>query len=288
MFFPYEDLDSRIHNLDARPKIVFVAVMFVLSILLSDILYLSFLFILVLAVAACARVLRSTIGFLKYAAFIGLFVFIFNALLSSGSEIIFEFGPLFVTVESMLFATSMCIRLFLAVGAFSLLTLAVHPDEALRLLSKLGYKTMTGLSLATRMYPTIAADSKNIMDSMRARGVEFDEGNIVQKAKSRTPVMNPLLLNSLDRAINLAEAMEARGFGSGKRSNYSQTTIGLKEKMMIVSFLVATAFGIATFIMGWGGADYLSDPFVQYSVWDAVVLLIYGALLSPIMVGDSQ
>ncbi len=287
MFFPYEDKNSRIHNLDARPKIVFVAVMFILSILLSDILYLTFLFLLVLAVAVVARILRPTVGFLKYAAFIALFVFIFNALLSSGSEIIVEIGPLFLTVESMLFATSMCMRLFLAVGSFSLLTLAVHPDEALRLLSKLGYKTMTGLSLATRMYPTIAADSKNIMDSMRVRGVEFDEGNIIQKAKARTPVMNPLLLNSLDRAINLAEAMEARGFGSGERSNYSRTTIGAKEKLMIVSFIGATVFGIATFIMGWGGADYLSHPYVHYGVLDALVLLAYGVLLTPIMVGDS-
>ena len=41
---------------------------------------------------------------------------------------------------------------------------------------------MTGLSIATRMYPTIAADSANIEDAMKARGVEFDQGNLVQKA----------------------------------------------------------------------------------------------------------
>ena len=53
----------------------------------------------------------------------------------------------------------MCFRLFLAIGAFSILTFTVHPDKLLQTLSKYGFKSMTGLSIATRMYPTIAADS---------------------------------------------------------------------------------------------------------------------------------
>jgi len=288
MLFPYKDADSRIHRLDARPKMVFVAVMFVLSILLSDILYLSVLLAIVLMVAAVGKILRPTLGLLKFVAFIAIFVFVFNLFLSTGSSVLFEWGPIVVTEESMLFALSMSLRLFLAVGAFSLLTLAVHPDEALGILSRFGYKTMTGLSLSTRMYPTIAADSRNIMDSMRSRGVEFDEGNFVQKTKARAPVLMPLLLNSLDRSIGIAEAMEARGFGSGKRTIYNETSMTTRERLMIVSFLAAMVFGVVTFILGWGGGDYLSDPSLTYGLSDILILSVYAFLLSTIVMGGGE
>ena len=93
-----------------------------------------------------------------------------------------------VRQESILFAISMCLRLFLAISAFSILTFTVHPDKLLQVLSKFGYKSMTGLSIATRMYPTIAADSGTIEDAMKARGVEFEDGNMIKKAKARAPV----------------------------------------------------------------------------------------------------
>ena len=48
---------------------------------------------------------------------------------------------------------------------------------------------MTGLSIATRMYPTIAADSGSIEDAMKARGVEFDGGNVIAMARARAPLV---------------------------------------------------------------------------------------------------
>ena len=55
MIFPYKDTNSRIHKLDARPKIMFVVAMFAMSVLLSDIVYLAILFLFVLLVAIAAR-----------------------------------------------------------------------------------------------------------------------------------------------------------------------------------------------------------------------------------------
>jgi len=289
MFFPYKDVDSRIHHLDARPKIVFVAVMFFLSILVSDILYLLFLFCVVMVVSAVARILRPTLGLLKYSLFVGIFILLFNLLISSGSTILFQWGWLAITLESLVFSISMVIRLFLTMASFSLLTFAVHPDELLRVLSRYGYRVTTGLSLATRMYPTIAADSGAIMDSMRARGVEMDEGGLIQKTKARAPVLMPLLLNSLDRSIGISEAMEARGFGSGRqRTNYSDPRLRPIERYLIISFLCALAFGVAAFVMGWGNQDYLYSVSFDYGPMDAIVLFVYGVLLCPILVGGSD
>lgn len=286
MLFPYKDIDSRIHRLDPRPKIVFVGVMFLLSILFSDIVYLLFLFAIVLIVSAVGRILKPTIGLLKYSAVVGIFILVFNLFLSSGSTLLFHWGILTITLESLTFSVSMVLRLFLAMACFSVLTFAVHPDELLRTLSGLGYRVMTGLSLATRMYPTIAADSKDIMDSMRARGVEMDRGNIFQKVRARAPVLMPLLLNSLERSIGISEAMEARGFGSDRpRTSYSKEEMNMREKLMILSFSAALIAGIIFFIMGLGNADYLNNVSFDYSVRDLFAMALLGLLLLPINAG---
>jgi energy-coupling factor transport system permease protein len=288
MLFPYKNTSSRIHGLDARTKIVFVFAVFVSSILLSDILYLSVLLAFVLIVSAVARTLKSTWSLLRYAAFVAVFVILFNVLLSSGRDVLFMLGPIAVTSESILFSISMCLRLLLAVSAFALLTFAIHPDEALRTMSKVGYKTMTALSLSTRMYPTIAADSRNIMDSMRARGVEFDRGGFFSKLRARANVVMPLLFNSLDRSIAIAEAMEARGFGAGKRTNYSEARLSRGQKWMVAFFVFSVIVGIALFVFGYGNADYLNGAGFEYGFGDVIVLTTYIVLLSPILIGGGE
>jgi energy-coupling factor transport system permease protein len=288
MLFPYQDKDSRIHRLDARPKIVFVLSMFLLSILVSDILYLLVLFIFVMSVAAVAKVLRPTLGLLKYTIYVAAFLYLFSIVFSQGSTVLLEIGPLEIKEEPVLFATSMAARLFLAIAAFSLWTFTVHPDQSMQALSKFGYKSMTGLSIATKMYPTIAMDSKNIEDAMKARGLEFDEGNMIQKAKARAPIMMPLMLNSMDRSIEVAEAMEARGFGAGKRTRYFETSLTLREKIMITTFIAALPFGIAMYVLGYGNADYINgDPF-SVSTMDLYIVTIEVALFAPIFAGGRK
>ncbi|HEY3419877.1 MAG TPA: energy-coupling factor transporter transmembrane component T [Methanomassiliicoccales archaeon] len=288
MIFPYKDTNSRIHKLDARPKIVFVAAMFVMSVLLSDIFYLAILFLFILLVAVAGRVLRSTLSLLKYTAYMIPFVFLFNLLIPQGYDVVFTYGIIRITSESIWFATSMCFRLFVAVGSFSLLAFIVHPDEALRAMSRFGHKTTTSFSLATRMYPTIATDSKNIMDAMRVRGVEFDEGGALKKAQARSPVVMPLLMNSLERSVGISEAMEARGFGSGKRTSYIIARITTREIAMVISFVAAMFFAVAMFIVGHGHVDYLAGEMTSPSLLDFEIIGVILLLLSPIFLGGRK
>jgi energy-coupling factor transport system permease protein len=288
MIFPYKSVDSRIHRLDARPKLLFVAVIFIFSILISDIVYLVLFLAFVILVTYMARILKSTLSILKYVGYVAFFVLLFNILISSGSNKILVIGPIVVTTESMLFAISMCLRLFLAVFAFSILTYAIHPDEVLRAISKFGYKTTSSLSLSLRMYPTIAADANNIIDSMKARGMEFEKGKFVDKVKSRAAVVMPLLLNSLERSISVAEAMETRGFGVTKRTNFGERKMMRHELFMASSFCVSMILGIFLFVLGYGNADYLNGAALGYSFDDIVALALLIGTLSPIMFGGRQ
>ncbi|MCX6651940.1 MAG: energy-coupling factor transporter transmembrane component T [Methanomassiliicoccales archaeon] len=288
MFSPYQDKDSRIHRLDARPKMVFVLALFLLSILISSIFYLAVLFAFVMCVVVAGKVLKATLSILRYTIFVAIFLFPFSILFGSGSHVLFSIGPVQVKEEAILFAVSMTFRLFLAVSAFAILTFTVHPDQSLRIMSKFGFKSMTGLSIATRMYPTIAADSGNIEDAMKARGVEFDQGNIIQKAKVRAPVMMPLLLNSMDRSMEIAEAMEARGFGAGVRTHYFDTPLSTRDKAMIALFLAAIPFGVAMFILGYGSADYMGGSRFVVQTVDLLVVSIEVLFFAPILIGGPR
>ena len=68
------------------------------------------------------------------------------------------------------------------------------------------------LSLSLRFVPTLMDDTTRIMNAQKARGVDFGEGNIIQKVRSIIPILIPLFASSFKRADALAIAMEARGY----------------------------------------------------------------------------
>ena len=149
---------------------MFVLSIFLLSILISDIFYLAVLLAFVMVVVdggqgASRHPQPAEVHRLRRGLPLPL-----QHLVLAGQHRHLHHMVIQVTQESILFATSMSLRLFLAIVAFSVLTFTVHPDDLLKILSRFGFKSMTGLSIATRMYPTIAADSGNIEDAMKARG----------------------------------------------------------------------------------------------------------------------
>lgn len=77
------------------------------------------------------------------------------------------------------------------------------------------------LSMSLRFVPTLMDDTTRIMNAQRARGVDFNEGNLIQKVKSVIPILIPLFASSFKRADALATAMEARGYKGGEgRTKY--------------------------------------------------------------------
>ncbi|HJA23462.1 MAG TPA: energy-coupling factor transporter transmembrane protein EcfT [Candidatus Limosilactobacillus intestinavium] len=81
------------------------------------------------------------------------------------------------------------------------------------------------LSIALRFIPTIMSEVQTIMNAQRARGMDFSQGNLFQRAKKLVPVMIPLFVSSFKRAEELAIAMEARGYDPNReRTKYRVLT----------------------------------------------------------------
>ena len=119
-------------------------------------------------------------------------------------------GQLDVTREELDGAAVQALRLAAVGLAFAVYALLLDHD---RLIGALAARRFAlGVALATRLVPTLERDAATLKDALRGRGVE------VTGARGYARLLSPLLAGSLERALNLAEAMEARGYGRPGRT----------------------------------------------------------------------
>ena len=72
------------------------------------------------------------------------------------------------------------------------------------------------MSIALRFIPTLIEETDKIMSAQKARGADFESGNIFQRAKALVPVLVPLFISAFRRADELACAMECRLYHGGE------------------------------------------------------------------------
>jgi energy-coupling factor transport system permease protein len=124
---------------------------------------------------------------------------------------------------------------------------------------KLPYKSVLVTSLATRFVPLLTHDAERITDVQKSRGLDFEYGSLIQRTGNRMAVLIPLLSNSLDRAVQVAEAMESRAFGSGeKRSFYKELRLSKLDILMLMVSFLTIVLGIFMRLRGMG--DYAYFP----------------------------
>ena len=119
-------------------------------------------------------------------------------------------GQLDVTREELSGAAVQALRLAAVGLAFAVYALLLDHDRLIRSLA--ARRFAFGVALATRLVPTLERDAATLTDALRGRGVE------VTGARGYARLLSPLLAGSLERALNLAEAMEARGYGRAGRT----------------------------------------------------------------------
>jgi len=99
------------------------------------------------------------------------------------------------------------------------------------------------LSIALRFVPTLMDETEKIMNAQRARGIDFGEGNLYNQMKSIVPMLIPLFVSSINRAEELATAMEARGYKGGEgRTKFRQLTWQRRDTYLLGIYLAMAIF----------------------------------------------
>jgi energy-coupling factor transport system permease protein len=148
----------------------------------------------------------------------GLTLFLFSPLLASYGGVVYWEGPtvpvlgtLDVTSEEVAEAFFQGLRL-MAVGlAFAAYALLLDQDRLLLAGGRLR-RSVLAVALATRLVPTLERDASGYVEALQGRGVA------VAGLRGRARLLSPLVAGSLERSLNLAESMEARGFGRAGRT----------------------------------------------------------------------
>jgi energy-coupling factor transport system permease protein len=217
----YYPADSIVHRLDPRIKLMFAVAFIVLLFTVNNIWGYLFVIGCVYAAMCISRVpplflLRG----LKAILFVLLFTTALNIFFTPGEQVLFHFKFITITLEGLIVAGKMALRLCLLIIGSSLLTLTTSPIELtdaleylMKPLKRIGvpaHEIAMMLTIALRFIPTLVEEMDKIMKAQMARGADFDTGGLMQKARSLIPLLVPLFISSFRRADELAMAMEAR------------------------------------------------------------------------------
>lgn len=241
--------DSIIHRLDPRSKLLamfgFLLMIFLANNLVTNALLIAF----VLGMVVLSRIrLSFFINGLKPMIGIILFTTFFQVFFTPGATILWEFWIFKLSVEGLQQAAIIFVRFVLIIFFSTLLTLTTTPlsladgiESGLAPLKRFRvpvHEIGLMLSMSLRFVPTLMDDTTRIMNAQRARGVDFNEGNLIQKVKSVIPILIPLFASSFKRADALATAMEARGYQGGDgRTKYRILEWKLADTLAILGML---------------------------------------------------
>ena len=223
----YYPVDSPVHRLDPRVKIVatvlFIVAVFLAKTFVGYLLLLGFLFL----TARLARVpFRMLLRGLRPLRLILLLTFILNLIFTPGETVLFSLWSVVITREAVLQAVFYSLRLAFLVAGTSLLTLTTSPvslsDGLELLLSPLKkihfpvHELAMMMTIALRFIPTLLEETDKIMKAQMARGADFESGNLLARAKAMVPLLVPLFVSAFRRAGDLAMAMESRCYHGGE------------------------------------------------------------------------
>jgi len=161
---------------------------------------------------------------LEGSVFMMAFIMILNPLINNrGAHVIWSFGGTLITAEAVVYGLMMAISLMIVLLIFISYNHCLTSQKFMYLFSRISPR-LTLLTLITlRFVPLFLHRFKNITQVQSLRGVDVSQGATKKRSISVMHLMEVLLVNSFNNALQTADSMNARGFSSGiKRSSYQR------------------------------------------------------------------
>lgn len=250
VFGKYIPIDSIIHRLDPRAKIIALFIMIVaIFIPKSWWAYLFLAVILLITVLLSKLKLGFIFKALKPMMFMMIFLLIVNILTLKTGYALITIGNFVIYSDAVFNTLFIIVRLLLMIMLTTCLTATTKPlDLTLGieyLLSPLkvfhfpAHEVAMMISIALRFIPTIIEETMRIMNSQKSRGVDFEEGKLQEKIQAILSLIVPLFSVAFERAYELADAMEARGYVPGaERTRYRKLQFTFKDGLLILVAII--------------------------------------------------
>ena len=249
-FFPGT---SPIHNLDPRAKLV-AMICYIVALFMGQwfVTYAILLAVLIGVVAVSTVKPKALVRGLKPVVFILVFTAVLNVFYTPGEPLV-TFWIFKITREGILHAFFMVVRIIMLITCTFLLTYTTSPlsltdglESLMGPLKKIHvpvHELSMMMSIALRFIPTLIEETDKIMSAQKARGADFDSGNLIQKAKALIPLLVPLFISAFRRADELATAMECRCYHGGEgRTRMKQLHYRPGDTLFTAGALVLAVF----------------------------------------------
>lgn len=279
----YRRLASPIHATRASVSFSWAIALTAAALIAGHPLVLCALLCAVLGAGAAAGVGPQLVLALRRAVIVALPIVAINVLVSRNGLTVFArlgdlgpFGQGDLTVEAAVYGALISLKVTLLILITTLAGLVVDPDELLRGLHRLSYRSALTASLATRMIPLLAADSQRLAEAQRTRPDGAPGG-----ARARVALLGAIVGGSLDRAMDVAATLELRGFAAG-------TPRGARIRAPLsrhdLAFASSAAAVLALALVGrlGGSAAFTTYPLIHGSL-GAGTLALCGALIAAVL-----
>ncbi|HPF29123.1 MAG TPA: energy-coupling factor transporter transmembrane component T [Lachnospiraceae bacterium] len=221
----YYQTNSVVHRMDARTKLI-ATFAYIISLFIRTNIYVYLIaaFFLSVAIIACRVPFKHIVKGMKAIMVLLLVTVILNMFWTRG-EVIFQIWKISITWEGLRIALFMVFRLSFLILGSNIMTLTTTPsnltdglESIMRPLKAIRvpvHEIAMMMSIALRFIPILMEETDKIMKAQLARGADFENGNLIKKAKSLVPILVPLFISAFRRANDLAMAMEARCYRGG-------------------------------------------------------------------------
>jgi energy-coupling factor transport system permease protein len=211
----YRRRASPLHAASAAAASGWCAALVVATLVVSNPLVLGALLLAVVLGGTLAGVRHELLRALRWALPVALAIVVINALVTrDGLMVIWRFGNLpivgywYITAEATAYGGVLGLRAVILILCGVLYTTCVDPDELLGLFRRVSYRSALSATLATRLVPLLARDARHLADAQRCRP---------GRPPSRAALMRAATSNLLDRALDVAAALEVRGYATARR-----------------------------------------------------------------------
>ncbi len=255
--------NSFVHRLDPRTKllilVIYIVALFTASNWISYGIVLAFLAI---SIWISTIPLKSILRGMKPLVMILIFTGILNLFFTAGETVLVSFWGIDITLEGIVRAVFMMARILMLITGTFLLTYTTSPISLtdglesllgpLKVLRLPVHELSMMMCIALRFIPTLIEETDKIMSAQKARGADFESGNLMQRVKALVPILVPLFISAFRRADELATAMECRCYQGGdgrtkmkllryKRADFTAFGAGI---LLMAAVIVARAIGL--------------------------------------------
>lgn len=239
--------------MDARIKLLLCLVFMVCIFFVQSYVGFALVTLFLLTTIICAQVpLRSILKSVKGVIVLLIFTALLNIFFTKNGNVLFSWWIFTVTDQGLIYASKMLLRLIYLVIGSSILTLTTTPVDLTHaiehLLSPLKvikfpvHDIALIMSLTLSFIPSLIEETDRIIRAQKARGADFDTGNLFQRAKAFVPILIPLLVGGFRRAEELANAMNSRCY-EGATNRTQMRVMKLSWRDLVATLLTVITFG---------------------------------------------